>query len=34
MGIIWRRKKSNSDVFRQSVSFITQWEQRCRYICV
>ena len=25
----FRRNKSNLDVFRQSVSFITQWEQRC-----
>jgi len=30
--VLWRRKKSNWDVFRQSVSFITQWEQRCRNI--
>ena len=27
------KKKSNSNVFRQSVSFITQWEQRCRKVC-
>jgi len=29
---IMKKKMSNSDVFRQSVSFITQWEQRCRNI--
>jgi len=27
------RKKSNSDVFNQSVSLITQREHRCRTIC-
>jgi len=26
-------KKSNLEFFAQSVSFITQWERRCRNIC-